>query len=81
MLYENFDPIYPYLISEGRRYFTSLRSSLLRNLDSQENCCRILTHAKMDGRIITKLDSCGIEIARVNSNHKSILITKSANFL
>ena len=67
-------PIYPYLISEGRRNCSTLWPAQRLIPDSQETCYQIWKQEKMDGRISQKIrENCGIKIARVNS----ILITKS----
>ena len=49
--YENLVPIYPYLISEGRRNRSSLWPAQQRNRDSLETCCQLQTHEQMDGQI------------------------------
>ena len=50
-------PIYPYLISKGRRNCSTLWMAQQRNRDSRETCYQILKkkHEKMDGRISQKI--------------------------
>ena len=74
--YKNFIPIYPYLISEGRRNCSILWPA--RNRDSQETSFQIKTHAKMDGLILSK--SRDIKIAPVNSTRITTCISQSTLF-
>ena len=48
-------PIYSYIISEGRRNFSTLSPTQQRNRDSQETCYIISKQAKMDGHISLKI--------------------------
>ena len=55
--WENLAPIYPYLNSERRRDFSSLKLSQWRNRDSHENSCRIC-----ENEFLTKPESRCIKV-------------------
>ena len=66
-------PIFPYLISEGRRNCSTLWPAQKRNRDSQGTYVTKYKHMrKWIVEFLRKFESRGIKIARVNS----ILITK-----
>ena len=48
-------PIYPYLICELRRNCSTLWPAMQRKRDSQETCCQIWTHEKMDCGIFQQI--------------------------
>ena len=66
-------PIYPHLISEGRRNWTSLWPAEQRDNDSRATCYQIQIHAKMNGWIFSEnLKIVAIKLLELTHSHHQI---------